>query len=289
MTTALTPVPLANYACNTGEGPLWDDRRQCLFWSDIPSGKLFRIDIPADTHRQIYSGPPVGGYTLQEDGKLLLFRVNDIALFDPDTGESKKVMDFHDEGCPRFNDVSADPMGRVYAGTMGKTNESGGLFRLDPDGRFTLLFRGTGCANGSGWSPDRKTFYWTDSSHNHIDAFDYDAPTGDLHNRRRLYTADRAKEGTCDGMTVAADGNLWSTRWDGHAIRILSPQGAVLSEIRFPVAKVSSCIFGGPSLTDLYVTTAGGDTKDTSRPEGTLYRIAGAGKGMTEFRSRLAV
>jgi D-xylonolactonase len=58
----------------------------------------------------------------------------------------------------RFNDVIADPAGRVYAGTIGTSRESGGLYRVDLDGTVTKLFAGTGCANGMGFTPDGQHF-----------------------------------------------------------------------------------------------------------------------------------
>src|SRR5262249_46049555 len=67
---------------------------------------------------------------------------------------------FTDDGMDRFNDVIADPEGRVFAGTIGK-NPKCGLYRLDLDGTITKLFTGSGCSNGMGFSLDLKTFFWT--------------------------------------------------------------------------------------------------------------------------------
>ena len=47
----------------------------------------------------------------------------------------------------RFNDVIADPEGRVFAGTIGQDRERGGLYRVDTDGTVTSLFKGSGCSN----------------------------------------------------------------------------------------------------------------------------------------------
>ena len=66
-----------------------------------------------------------------------------------------------DAGMTRWNDVIADPEGRVYAGTIGKNDQIGGLFRIDHDGRVTSIVRETGCGNGMGFSVDLTTFYWT--------------------------------------------------------------------------------------------------------------------------------
>jgi len=73
---------IANEHCGCGENPLWDEIDQCLYWTDIPAGRLFRLDAVSGEWQRIYDGPLVGGFTLQEDGNLLLFRDHDIAQRD---------------------------------------------------------------------------------------------------------------------------------------------------------------------------------------------------------------
>lgn len=276
---------VAQYRCETGEGPLYDDRRNCVFWTDIPRGRMFRIDCETLRHRQIYTGEPVGGFTLQDDGQLLLFRVRDIALLDPDTEVSRSLLPFEDEGSPRFNDTSAAPGGECFAGTMGVTSESGGLFRLDLQGRMTPLFRGTGCSNGMGWTPDRKTMYWTNTTKGTVEAFDYNATTATMGNRR-LFLKALPDEGHPDGLAVDSAGTVYSARWGGGGIWRYDPSGAYVDRIAIPAWNVTSMCFAGPDLRDLYVSSAiGGDA-----PEGGgLFRIRVDVPGQPEFRSRVTV
>src|SRR3954451_16754777 len=90
----------ANVDCQLAENPLWHPEKNCLYWTDITAGKIYRLDNASRTHRIIYEGEPVGGFTLQEDDDLLLFRVNDIALLKQD-GEVVTVREFTDEGMDR--------------------------------------------------------------------------------------------------------------------------------------------------------------------------------------------
>lgn len=288
MTTALfTPKPIANDANLCGEGPLYDPTRNCVFWVDIDGGKLFRLDCATQTHQHIYIGDPVGGFTLQENGDLLLFRVKDIARLNPDTGEVATFKPFSDEGAHRFNDTSAGPAGHCYAGTIGKKNDAGGLFLLSPNGDLKLLFRGTGCANGMGWSPDRKTMYWTCSTRALIFAYDFDAATGEMTNERVLVTADRAKEGTPDGLSVDARGNLWSARWGGRGIYLYTPDGTFIRKVDLPVSQVTSLCFAGKDLTDVYITSAA--RGDTSSNAGSLFHMKSDTPGQLDFRSKIKV
>lgn len=278
------PKPIANYHCRVGENPLWDEIRQALLWTDIPTGRLFEYDSLTGQHRQIYSGPPVGGFTLQADGSLLLFGENRISRLFPN-GTVQPLLEGIDGDMKRFNDVIADPQGRVFAGTIGKDDRRGGLYRVDRDGRITRLFQGTGNANGMGFAPDLEHFYWTCSTTRRIFRFRHDMETGRLSEREVFVTVPEG-QGTPDGMTVDTDGCVWSARWGRAAVYWYSPEGEELARVALPVEKVSSVAFGGDALRDLYITTAGGQ-EGASGEDGTLYRVSTISLGRLEYRSRV--
>ncbi|RYD77482.1 MAG: SMP-30/gluconolactonase/LRE family protein [Verrucomicrobiaceae bacterium] len=273
---------LAEERCELGESPLWNPHDGSLYWTDIPRGQLYRYEMGRCRCEVIYKGESVGGLTLQEDGSLLLFRVNDIALLPPG-GEVQVLRHFRDPGSERFNDVIADPEGRVFAGTIGRTSTSGGLFRIDPDGSITLLFRGTGVANGMGFSPDCRTFYWTCSTRRKIFAFDYDRTSGSLHNERVWYTA-RPDEGIPDGLAVDQKGDVWSARWDGSAVAHHASDGNLLEYVKLPARNVTSVCFGGPELREMFITTAGG-ALGSQREEGAVFRYPAPAGGVPRFAS----
>ncbi|HEY2406429.1 MAG TPA: SMP-30/gluconolactonase/LRE family protein [Polyangiaceae bacterium] len=275
---------VANYHCRTGENPLWNERDGCLYWEDIDSGRLFRINHETLKHECFYQGDVIGGFTFQEDGSLLLFETNRVATLDA-KGQRRVLLDGVDSDMRRFNDVIADPEGRVFAGTIGKDEQAGGLYRVDLDGTVTSLWKGTGCANGMGFTPDLRHFYWTCSTTRRIYIADYDRARGALENRTVFYQAD-ASEGTPDGLAVDATGTLWSARWGGSAMLQISADAKLLERIPFPVTRISSAAFGGPTLDTLYVTTAGGQVTDDAQ-DGALYRIKTPGRGTPEFRSRV--
>lgn len=277
---------LINPHCLLGENPLWNPDDGCLYWTDIDAGRIHRYHFESGEHQVVYEGEKVGGFALQADGKLLLFRVNDIAVLSPD-GTVASLHRFEDSGSARFNDVIADPEGRVFAGTIGKDDKSGGLFRIERDGTIQLLFRGTGVSNGMGFSPDLKAFYWTCSTRRRIFAFDYDRETGALTNERLFYRAND-DEGIPDGLTVDRDGSIWSARWDGFAVVKHRPDGSVESRTSFPVAKISSLCFGGPKLDTFYLTTAGGSLESDSA-DGCIFAWSAGTSGREEFRSRIGL
>ena len=275
---------LINAHCELAENPLWHVQDGCLHWTDIIAGKIHRFHPESGKHEVIYCGVTVGGFTFQANGDLLLFRVKDIALLRPG-GAIEIVREFGDEGAERFNDVIADPEGRVFAGTIGRTATSGGLWRVDTDGTMTLLFRGTGCSNGMGFSPDLTKFYWTCSTRRRICEFDYDRATGRLSGERVLYQAE-ADEGIPDGMTVDRNGHIWSARWDGYAVVHHAVDGTVIGRIPFPVGKITSLSFGGPKLDQFFVTSAGGKSGSDTE-DGSVYQFPAGVAGQPEFKSRI--
>lgn len=276
--------PATDFACELAENPLWDPELNRVYWTDITAGKMYSLDLNSGHHRLIYEGPTVGGFTIQQDGALLLFRIDDIALLQRNGTVSiqKKAAE---AGMARFNDVIADPEGRVFAGTIGKTDQSGGLYRLDRCGTLTKLFSGTGCSNGMGFSLDATKFYWTCSTTRQIFQFDYDRSTGEISERRVFYSAPPG-EGIPDGLVVDAEGCIWSARWDGASIIRHAPDGSVIMSIPFPVPKVTSLCFAGAKLDCLVVTTA----KQAEIPSsGFLFQTNAPVRGSKEFRSGLGL
>lgn len=269
--------------CLLAEGPLWDAKKNCLFWTDITAGKVHRFDLLTQRHEAVYQGEPVGGFTLQESGDLLLFRVNDIVLLKPG-GEIVKVRDFSDVGMNRFNDVIADPHGRVFAGTIGK-NPDAGLYRMDLDGEITKLFAGSACSNGMGFSLDLKKFYWTCSTRRQIFEFKFDAATGELSEEKIFYSAEPG-EGVPDGLTVDSEGCIWSARWGGSALVRHAPDGTVLGRVHFPAANISSACFAGDDLGEIFVTAAQ-DVKNPAPHLKGVFRLLAGFRGKPEFRSRI--
>jgi len=286
----IQPELIADYQCHIGENPLWHPLEKCLYWTDISRGKLFRYDPATGKHEQCYSGPPVGGFTVQADGTLLLFMARGAIAQWRDGHLNYVLEEISDERESRFNDVIADPAGRVFCGTMPTPTRPGRLYRLDPDGVLDLLLEGIGVSNGMGFTPDRRGMYYTDSEARSVYLFDYDEKTGALTNQR-LWLQTPEGAGVPDGMTVDAQGYVWSARWDGSALYRYTSHGFEERRIEFPARKVSSVAFGGEDLSDLYITTALMDGTKAKEGEGAgaLFRLRPGIRGLPEFHSRVKI
>jgi sugar lactone lactonase YvrE len=283
---------VADFPCNTGENPLWHPDEQRIYWVDIPAGRIYR-HRPSDGATEHFDvGAAVGGFTVQADGRLLLFMARGAVKVWQDGRIVQTVIEeLPDDLDTRFNDVIADPEGRVFCGTMSAKSHPGRLYRLDRDGSIAQLLDGIGTSNGLGFTPDGRGLYYTDTPKREIYLFDYDRATGAITNRRVFVrTPEAADEGRPDGMTVDAAGCVWSTRWDGWCAVRYDAQGRETDRIRFPVKKVSSVAFGGRDFGDMYFTTAGGQNRGENGPlAGSLFhcRLEGI-RGVAEFRSRVS-
>lgn len=283
---------IADAGCDTTEGPLWHEDERALYWLDIPAGRLYRYDPAQGTHRlALQADDQIGGFTIQADGTLLLFgERGHVWGWDPETGATRTIIaEILAERGTRFNDVIADPEGRVFAGTMPDGERPGHLYRLDPDGTLALVLHDAGVSNGMGFTPALDAMYHTNSSAGTISRYPYDRAAGALGEGSVIVDVP-VDQGVPDGMAVDDRGDLWSARWDGGALFHYAPAGTLLGEIPFPARKVSSVTFGGPDWTDAYVTCAGGTDKATEgEGAGALFRINVGVAGRPPFRSRIGL
>ena len=291
MTTYDAPLELiADERCDTTEGPLWHTELQVLFWLDIPAGRLYQYDPATNRHTMRYQADgPIGGFTIQDDGQLLLFGDRGrIWTWDPDSGHERVVIEeIPAERGTRFNDVIADPEGRVFAGTMPEGDRGGRLYRLDSDRSLTVVLEDAGVSNGMDFTLALDALYHTNSTKREISRYRYDRESGGIALDAVVVRVPDG-EGVPDGMTVDENGDIWSARWDGGALYHYAPDGALLGSKAFPARKVSSIAFGGPAFADAYVTLAGGtDRENEGTGAGALFRTTLGVAGRAPFRSRV--
>ena len=290
----MEPKVVVDYSCPLGEGPLWHPLERQLYWLDYVRGHLYRFDPASGNHQRFYDGLKVGGFTFQKDGGLLLLMEGARIATWHEGALSYIVEGFPNERDVHFNDAVADPVGRVFTGTVADDQTRiedgiGKLYRIDTDGTITPVLEGIGISNGMGFTPDGTQMYYTDSHARVIYVFDYDVDSGDISNQR-VFVETPPNEGVPDGMTVDAEGRVWSARWDGWALYGYAPDGTEDRRIRFPTKKVSSVTFGGEDYTDIYVTTAGGDNKDENGNQaGALFHLDLGIRGSPEFFSRICL
>jgi sugar lactone lactonase YvrE len=265
--TSVEAEPVSKATAVLGEGPYWVPEDSALLWVDIPNGQLFRTEFPSGATQSMSLGavsaafPALGGGILTAGDNRLMLHTPPAAA--GDTWVSLTIAEVPAREGIRFNDASVDPAGRIWVGSMhiAESEPLGTLYRLDPGRVLTPVLKGVTVSNGIGWSPDGSRMYYADSPLRQIDVFDYDPATGEAFQRRTFADLSRV-EGIPDGLTVDLDGCIWVALWGGGALRRFTPDGEQDAVIPLPVSRPTSCAFGGPDLTDLFVTTASIDLTD---------------------------
>ncbi|MCL3997331.1 SMP-30/gluconolactonase/LRE family protein [Streptomyces lavenduligriseus] len=262
-----------------GEGPTWDPATGRLLWLDILGMRLHTYD-PVTGRRTVRTTPQhVGAAKPRAGGGLVLNLRDGVGLLDPDD----TFRWLHHEPVPgrRANDAAVAPDGSLWAGTMRYDEATGGgtLSRITGDGTARTVLDDVTVSNGTGWSPDGRLMYYVDTPTRRVDVFDYDSEG--IRNRRPLAEVEEGA-GYPDGLAVDADGCVWVALWDGGAVRRYTPDGTLDRVISLPTPRTTACAFGGPTLTDLYITTARTGLDAPHPLSGSLLVVPNAGKGLPQ-------
>lgn len=238
---------------------MWSVPEQALYWTDNVGGCIYRLEPECGKEQSIALGQNVMAIGLRKGGGLILALAKELAFYEPG-GELELIMSVEqDQPRNRFNDAKVDRRGRYWAGTMNEVEwdePSGSLYRLDPGLELSRLQGGVVCANGLGWSPDNRALYFCESFRFAISAYDFDLDAGVLSARRVFATVDQTGGGFPDGLTVDAEGGVWSAHNGVGRVVRYAPDGEVTHEVEMPVPQPTSCIFGGPDLDVLFITTS---------------------------------
>lgn len=278
-----------------GEGAVWDFQRKVIYWIDILNGEIYEYEPKQKTYRTIPVYQKIGSLAVCTDGNFIVALQNGFAFIDKTSGEIKMIAD-PESHLPnnRFNDGKCDPGGRFWAGTMSLSKEpnAGSVYVVDIALSITKKIENVTISNGLAWSVDHQTFYLIDTPTFEIASYNYDESSGQISNKKIVIEIPK-EDGYPDGMTIDNEGMLWIAHWDGWQVTRWNPNNnEKLSCIRLPVARVTSCTFGGENLEDLYITSAkDGLLKEELEEQplaGSLFIIRKCGfKGMPAFEFKV--
>ena len=252
-----------------GEGPVWDVDEGCLYWVDgtgrrVGKPSIWRLD-PRTGRTQHWSlDRDVGALALRRAGGMVLALDDGFYFFDLVRSHLELIQRVDaEQPRTRLNDGKCDRHGRFFAGGMDDKEELKicGLWRLDPDLTVTRVDDGIICSNGPCWSPDDRTFYFADTFQGEMWAYDYDLARG-VPSNRRLFASFAGDSGVADGSTVDEEGCVWNAQLISGDLVRYAPDGSVERRIGMPVRNITSVMFGGDTLDELYVTSMA-DRKST--------------------------
>lgn len=286
----MIPRILTNCTAQLGEGPVWDEREQVLWWTDITDGKIFRTAPDGGQTEAFEIGEPVGTIGLRENGGLILATAVGFATYDPKTQTLKKLVDPEaDKPNNRFNDGKPDPSGSFYAGTMpyDQKEGAGAFYRLKPDGEVVTVRENVTISNGLAWNGRQDTLYYIDTPRRLVTAYDYDKKSGHATKPRDIFEISEDL-GHPDGMTIDSEDKLWIAHYGGSAVRRWDPEsGELLQSIKFPATQITCCTFGGVNMDKLFVTSASqglSDEEIEKQSAGALFVVETPYRGLAPFR-----
>lgn len=254
------------------EGPRLD-RAGNLWFSDLMIGGIFRRSPDGRIDHYLPDRKFIGGLAMNADGSIVVSGHGNLLLFDPATGRQEVLLDSIDgKPCLAFNDIQPDDEGGLYAGAIDPAVQKSTTLPFEPQPLIQLtagrqvrrLAEDIKVTNGIGLSPDRRTLYQAETPDGVL-AYDR-ADDGSLSNRRLLI-----EQASTDGLAVDSEGGIWIAAMLDRSIKRYAPDGTLDRRIEFPEPRVTSLVFGGTDLKDLYVVTAS-SLKDDLR-QGNIYRL----------------
>jgi xylono-1,5-lactonase len=268
-----------------GEGLLWSARENAVYWVDILWQSLHRLSLD-DEAITSWSMPEKIGWVVERRDRpgfiagmqsgFCELTLNPVVCRRRVSPEPQLVNN-------RLNDAVVDHRGRIWAGTMDcdAKIEAGSLYCLEPD--FTLKLRDTGyiVTNGPVFTPSFDFMYHNDTPRGVVYRFAV-APDGTLHDKTEFLKFPQ-EWGYPDGMTVDSAGCLWIAHWGGARVSRFDPDGDLERLVRLPTSQITNCVFAGPDLDRLFVTSAAVG-RGTQPLAGALFEIdAGGAKGLAPY------
>lgn len=252
-----------------GEGPVWFPDTGQLQWVDMHAGDVLTLDDQGQISRRHVDSiaaalrPRAGGGTV-------LGVERGFALEHPD-GTLEHLGELWADAGVRMNEGACDPAGRFYCGSMAydRTPGAAALYRLNTDLTVDTVLENITISNGLDWSPDGSLVYYTDTATQQISVFDDDPALGVVNRRTFVEIPDGGRP---DGLTVDAEGGVWTALVNSGKVHRYLPNGSLDAVIELPVTRVTACTFGGRRLDQLYITTSKDKADTQAQPlSGSLF------------------
>jgi xylono-1,5-lactonase len=240
-----------------GEGPVWVERDQALWFTDIKKRQVHRVD-PENGDQRSWEAPAQVGFVFPaRSGGFIAGLQGGLHRFDPKKGTFTLVAAVEpDDPTNRLNDGVVDSSGRLWFGTMDDSERSntGAYYCFSRGKLIRTNLTNIAITNGPAVSPDGKILYWVDTLGGTISSCEIWGE-GQLGPSQLVVRID-PRDGHPDGPTVDSEGGIWIGLYSGWEARRYSPAGELIERVRFPVSNITKVAFGGADLKTGFVTTA---------------------------------
>jgi sugar lactone lactonase YvrE len=234
------------------EGPAVDKDGNLYAVNYSREGTIGKITPTGDSSIfiELPNGSVGNGIRFNSKGNMLIADYTNHNILKVDMAGKQLSVYAHDSTMSQPNDIAIDSKDRLYASDPNWKAGTGRIWRIETDGKMSLLEDSMGTTNGIEVSPDGKTLYVNESVQRKVWTYDL-SDSGTISNKRLLI---EFPDFGMDGMRCDVDGNLYITRHGKGVVAKVSPAGKLLKEIKLNGTKPSNIAFGGPDGRTAYIT-----------------------------------
>lgn len=248
---------LCNKRCIIGEGPIWNEKENLLYFINGLGKEICMCDIYTGEFKTRPLDIDVAAIAFDHNNRMIVSRKDGVFyLNDDDTLE--EIYDTSKYQIQYANDMKVGPDGRIYVGTQSRSRlgisdkTDGKLYCIDKSGNVTVLLDGLILSNGMDWSMDETLFFHTDSESKIIKEYAFDQSSGTI-----SFTGKMVDVPGVDGFTIDQNDCIWATGWGyGCVYRIDTKRMKIIDSIKTLTNAPASCGFAGNNMDLLIIVTS---------------------------------
>jgi sugar lactone lactonase YvrE len=273
--------PVTGSVTYHGEGPVWSPSWGGLRLVDMLAGDVLTLRDDGAVDRR-HVGTVAAVVRPRRGGGAVIGVERGFALEEPD-GTLTALDELWSDDRVRMNEGGCDPDGRFYCGSMAyeQTTGDGSVYRLDPDRSVRVVLEDVTVSNGLEWTPDGRRAFYNDTPTHRISVFDYDREGGLTGRRTFVDVVVGDEPGNPDGLTVDAEGGVWTALYGSGLVHRYGPDGVLDQVVEVGAKQVTACTFGGAGLDELFITTSRENLSEGEDPlAGSVFRAAVGVRGL---------
>eukprot|EP00026_Physarum_polycephalum_P009865 Phypoly_transcript_10002.p1 GENE.Phypoly_transcript_10002~~Phypoly_transcript_10002.p1 ORF type:complete len:363 (+),score=31.54 Phypoly_transcript_10002:115-1203(+) len=248
---------------------IWDPYTQILFFVDRELNQLNFYDPALNITNSMQFNHTIGIVMprLEYNDSVIITSENYVASLNLTTGDQEILAYYTNQTSSNatFTDARCDPSGGLWMGAAnGDLVPDGTLYRVDATQTVTAMLHNISTPGGMAWSHDKKTFFLIDAKNSRVNMYTYTPQTNLVYEQIAFIVPPQF--GTLSGMAIDSTDSLWvaiigppqvspSQPSFGRVCRYDPFLGQLQETIQIPVSQVTSCVFGGPNMDQLYITT----------------------------------